>query len=242
MLRSPTAVKGIALVASGMVHAAAFAAVAGHPNASGTLGVDRAVDVSLDPLFDEAPSAAVPGAEHDAMAPRPVTHTHSYPVPPSHDSTPHDPRLVHLRGTAAPAAPALAAAQPEAPPRFAMVVGGSPKLSGTVGSGEHLSEVASQEGEPMLGDRTTTPARLLSGSTPSYPPRARALGIEAKVVLEIVVDASGRVVASRVVRAAGMGFDEAALSAVGTYRFAPATLDGRAVRVRMPWAVEFRLD
>jgi TonB family protein len=74
----------------------------------------------------------------------------------------------------------------------------------------------------------------LSGIAPSYPPHARALGVEAKVTLEIVVDATGRLATSRVVQAAGMGFDEAALSAVGSYRFAPATLGGRAVRVRVP--------
>ena len=68
------------------------------------------------------------------------------------------------------------------------------------------------------------------------------MGVEGKVILEIIVDAAGRVTASRLVQAAGMGFDEAALSAIGQYRFAPATLDGRAVSVRMRWAVEFRLD
>ena len=124
-----------------------------------------------------------------------------------------------------------------------MVAGNSPNASGTVAAGEPVvAPIASDDADPIPADRTTTRARLLGGMAPSYPPHARALGVEAKVKLEIVVDATGRVATSRVVQGAGMGFDEAALSAVGSYRFAPATLDGRTVRVRMPWIVEFRLD
>jgi TonB family protein len=63
---------------------------------------------------------------------------------------------------------------------------------------------------------------------------------DATVALQIVVDASGRVEAARVVRSAGHAFDEAALSAVRNYRFTPAERSGRPVRVRMAWTVEFR--
>jgi len=40
---------------------------------------------------------------------------------------------------------------------------------------------------------------------------------------------------------AGFGLDEAARQAVTRYRFSPALRDGRAVRVRMRWIVQFRL-
>jgi outer membrane biosynthesis protein TonB len=47
---------------------------------------------------------------------------------------------------------------------------------------------------------------------------------------------------ARLLRGAGFGFDEAALAAIRNYRFAPATVDGRAVRARMNWLVSFRLQ
>ena len=61
------------------------------------------------------------------------------------------------------------------------------------------------------------------------------------MALEIVVDAGGHVMDARVTKRAGFGFDDAALAAVRTYRFAPAQHEGRAVGVRMRWSVSFRL-
>jgi TonB family protein len=66
------------------------------------------------------------------------------------------------------------------------------------------------------------------------------------VPLEIVVDTSGSVVEARVARsgAAGPGadlFEQAALAAIRSFRFAPAEVAGRPVRVRMRWPVQFRL-
>jgi TonB family protein len=61
------------------------------------------------------------------------------------------------------------------------------------------------------------------------------------VPLEIVVSPAGTVETARVLRPAGHGLDQAALDAVRSYRFAPATKDGHAVRVRMQWLVQFRL-
>jgi protein TonB len=75
-----------------------------------------------------------------------------------------------------------------------------------------------------------------------YPPEARAQEIETDVRVEVVVDETGRVVAARSLSNAGYGLDDAALRAIRQYRFAPATKDGRPVRIRMRWTVQFRLD
>ena len=69
-----------------------------------------------------------------------------------------------------------------------------------------------------------------------YPGPAHVLALEA--IGEVLVEEP----AKAQVEGPNDGFDEAALSAVGGYRFAPATLEGLAVRVRIRWAVEFRLD
>lgn len=84
-------------------------------------------------------------------------------------------------------------------------------------------------------------ARLMVATPLAYPAAARRAEIEVDYPLDIVVDASGRVTAARPLGRAGYGIDEAAVGAVGQYRFSPARRDGRAVAVRMRWAVQFRL-
>ena len=82
----------------------------------------------------------------------------------------------------------------------------------------------------------------MRGLPPPYPPAARTAGVEGVVVLEIVVGLSGAVESVRVVRAMGHGLDEAARRAAYEFRFAPARKEGRPVRVRTLWPVQFRLE
>jgi protein TonB len=96
--------------------------------------------------------------------------------------------------------------------------------------------------EPLGEQAVDGPARLARGLAPSYPEAARAAGIEGDVHLELVVGLSGSVESARVVRGIGHGLDEAALQAVRQFRFAPATKAGQAVRVRMGWSMQFRLQ
>ena len=67
-------------------------------------------------------------------------------------------------------------------------------------------------------------------------------GVEGDVHLELIVGVAGGVESAHVVRGVGRGLDEAALGAVRQFRFAPATKDGHAVRVRMGWSMQFRLQ
>jgi Gram-negative bacterial TonB protein C-terminal len=46
---------------------------------------------------------------------------------------------------------------------------------------------------------------------------------------------------TRVLGAPSQEFVAAAIDAVAGYRFAPATLHGHPVKVRMKWSVQFRL-
>jgi TonB family protein len=90
-------------------------------------------------------------------------------------------------------------------------------------------------------DDVTTPARLLSHVDAAYPIQAWTSGAEADVPVEIIVDSRGKVVSARVVTHAGHGFDDAALASIQSYRFTAAQRDGRAVRVRVRWSIQFRL-
>ena len=71
------------------------------------------------------------------------------------------------------------------------------------------------------------PAEILSKPVPVYTDEARAKRIEGEVLLEVVLEASGKVQVLRVVRGLGHGLDEAAVHAAEQIRFKPALKDGQ---------------
>lgn len=89
-----------------------------------------------------------------------------------------------------------------------------------------------------------TPPRLAQFVEAEYPEAARAAGLEARVLVELVVGTDGRVQDAKVVEPAGQGFDEAALAAVRQFVFEPATKDGKPIsaRVRYPYVFEMRVE
>ena len=112
----------------------------------------------------------------------------------------------------------------------AVCVGGAAQAQG--GAGE-----APPEGE-------VTAPTLTRFVEAAYPARAEAEGVEAVVVLEIDIDAEGRVEEARVTtpaEPAGYGFDEAALGAARQFEFEPARLDGEPIPVRLAYSYGFQL-
>lgn len=248
----PSTSLGISLSAVGFstaVHAAVLLAPMGHP--TGPRGADDDT-VSVEVLVAAPPAPETPEPAPTRPAGRSAswpTHTHPYPVAPSHDWTPHDPNMVHLLAPSAPAA--IAAALPaDAPsddvPRFTIAIGAIGAIgataSGVYGVGSPSGAAPSQDdGAPVPEQAVDARARFASGSAPAYPDAARSDGVEGHVHLELVVGVSGSVESARVLHGVGHGLDEAALDAARRFRFAPATKGGRPVRVRMAWSLEFRL-
>ena len=70
----------------------------------------------------------------------------------------------------------------------------------------------------------------------------RSRRIEGTVVIEFLVDESGSVCRTAVLRATNPGFEEAALRAVARWIFKSGYKDGRRVRFRMSVPVIFRID
>ena len=141
-----------------------------------------------------------------------------------------------------------------APARFALAVGTIGNVavvsapSGARGAAPSTTPASAGGGSTggdvgsVLPEREVTErARLVSSGPLLYPMAARRAELEADIALELVVGLDGRVVSARVLRPAGYGLDEEAVRAVSAYRFSPARRDGRPVRVRMPWTVQFRL-
>jgi protein TonB len=78
--------------------------------------------------------------------------------------------------------------------------------------------------------------------TPSYPARARQLGVEGTALLSVFVDADGRVAQVVVRQSAGHpDLDRAAAEAVRRWRFEPARRGAEAVAMWVELPVDFRL-
>ncbi len=76
------------------------------------------------------------------------------------------------------------------------------------------------------------PMQLVSGSGPIYPTLAKAEGLEGMVRVRYGVSVDGRVVNARIDSAEPSGvFEEAALTAVRSWRYSPALKEGEPVAV-----------
>jgi TonB family protein len=87
------------------------------------------------------------------------------------------------------------------------------------------------------GLRLPQPYRRLR---PGYPETAARAEAEATVDVQLEIDTRGEVSRVEVVRWAGFGLDEAALSTVRQLHFAPARRDGQAVPMRVLLRYNFR--
>ena len=84
---------------------------------------------------------------------------------------------------------------------------------------------------------------LTSSPTLAYPAPLLLSGISGRVVLEAVLDTTGRVEDGtvRVLESSDARFNQAAKDYVRAGRFTPGRIGGRAVRVRFQMPVEFKL-
>ena len=85
-----------------------------------------------------------------------------------------------------------------------------------------------------------SPPRPVHITRPLYPRDAFDNEIEGVVVVELLIDASGRVARGRVIQSIPK-LDEAALECVRSWTFTPARKDGRAVPTIAHAPVQFRI-
>lgn len=246
---------GGAVLMSAAVHAAAAVTIGGvlvfAPAAPGPASEPIPVDVTVMSLADRplpqsapAPSPAAAAPAHAAVA------THRRLVARTAPAIPQQPVLATLPSpSATPLADepramfALSAGTVASGPALAVPSGASPGRSPglTTRSSASRGDTASSDAAAAAEHDVDVPARLLAAAPLAYPPAARQSEVELDFPLEIVVDASGRVVSARALSHAGYGLDEAALQGIRGYRFSPAMRAGRSVAVRMRWIVQFRL-
>lgn len=87
------------------------------------------------------------------------------------------------------------------------------------------------------------PPAILAGPVPAYPELLRQAGIEGRVVLEVVVDTTGRAEQGSVtvVSTSHPGFVASAQRTLAGTLFRPARMHGRPVRVRVRVPIDFVL-
>ena len=85
---------------------------------------------------------------------------------------------------------------------------------------------------------------LLSHPLPAYPPLLQQAGIEGRVMVQAIIDTTGRVEpnSARVVESANPGFDQPAKNVVLRSLFRPGRVYGRAVRVLVAIPIDFKIQ
>lgn len=119
-----------------------------------------------------------------------------------------------------------------APENAAKLIGG-----GQTGAGQNMGVVG--------GHRVQRLPRVIREVKATYPAAAKAQGMEARVVLAVVVGADGSVKKAKAITAKGNSFDEAfnqaAEQALMQFLFSPALLENKPVTVEIRYTYEFTL-
>ena len=93
-----------------------------------------------------------------------------------------------------------------------------------------ITDVSPKSDEAPVPVRTTPP---------EYPAELRQAEVQGLVTIVSVVDESGNVLACEISKSTNEGFNEVALAAVRKWKFKPAKLGGKAVKVKVTIPVRF---
>lgn len=95
----------------------------------------------------------------------------------------------------------------------------------------------------MTDDSVDDPPRPAVQSAMTYPPRAKARGIEGYVLLSVLISPTGDVERVKVLEASPSGiFEDVAVAGVKSWKFEPASYNGESVRVWARQRVRFDLS
>ncbi len=103
------------------------------------------------------------------------------------------------------------------------------------GNGQDLGDSPLPIGGPISRPQIVPGTRV----QPVYTETARQAHLQGVVVLQATIDESGNVIDIRILKRLPMGLDAEAVKAVSQWRFTPATLHGRPVKVFFSVTVQF---
>ncbi len=96
-------------------------------------------------------------------------------------------------------------------------------------------------GALRVGGEVKAPV-VITRVNPMYPEEARQARLSGIVILEVLIDKTGVVRQTNVLKGLPMGLSEAAVDAVRQWTFTPATKNGEPVDVVLNLTINFRLD
>jgi TonB family protein len=97
------------------------------------------------------------------------------------------------------------------------------------------------EGPFRVAESVTKPRKLYA-APPVYTEEARKQRVQGVVILESIIDKDGCVAAAQILKSLPAGLGYAALAAAEKWAFAPATLEGRPVKVYYTLTVNFQVE
>jgi len=189
------------------------------------------------PALEVAPVEVAPADRLERVVEAPVTRPIAPTKPPIPKPTVRAQKPKPVVPPAMPAAPSQSAPAPDS---IAGAVEGG-RVGGT--SEGRLGGVIGGHGDEVIAAAVAAQMPVpVSRALPEYPSAARAKRIEGRVLMQLVVDRSGRVEDDVVVLSPPSPLDEAAIAAVRKWRFTPGRdAAGRAVRVRVEIPMRFQM-
>jgi TonB family protein len=100
---------------------------------------------------------------------------------------------------------------------------------------------ATTQTDPAPAEGALRPPRLQQFVQADYPPAALAQNLEGSVVLQLAINAEGRVTEARVLQGVGSGLDEAAVAAALRFTFEPARRGETAIPSSIRYRYRFNL-
>lgn len=98
---------------------------------------------------------------------------------------------------------------------------------------------ARSRAEPLRVEGAVKKPEKIAGDAPVATDVALKAGLWGDVTVDALIDEKGNVVDAQIVKGLPMGLDQQALNAVRTWKFKPATLEGKPVKVRYDVKVTF---
>jgi len=125
-------------------------------------------------------------------------------------------------------------------PTVVVLAGAAVLLFG--GTALFAQDASEKTSEPVyeLGNGVTAPKPVYTPD-PEYSERARKKKVNGTVVVAMIVTPEGRVRDVKIAKSLDEGLNKQALAAVRTWKFEPATKDGKPVAVHLNVDVSFRV-
>jgi TonB family protein len=118
------------------------------------------------------------------------------------------------------------------------IASGQVQASGNQGKSAAAKSPTAESAKKPAGKVTKVP-KLLHFERASLPAGSESLAASAAVVLELAIDAQGKVECATVVESASEVLDKAAVEAAGRFEFEPAEIDGQPAAVRIKYRYVF---